>query len=681
MDNSQLAPAAPNFRNSWKDDFLASIVVFLVALPLCMGIAIASGVPPEKAAAVGIISGIVGGLVVGFLAGCPLQASGPAAGLAVIVGQLIAEHGFATLGLIVMVAGAVQLLAGVLRVGQWFRAVSPAVIQGMLAGIGVLILAGQFHVMVDDKPPGSGIKFGGVINLYTIPEAVWKGVTEDVHQEAAGIGVLTIFAIITWALFAPKRLKFLPAPLFGVLLATAAASVLRLDMRYITVPDNLTDAISLPVAGDWSQLLNWSILGAGVALAFVASAESLLTATAADAMQQRAPRTKYDRELRAQGVGNLLCGLLGALPMTGVIVRTSANIQAGGRTRASTIMHGLWLLVFAALLPQILRLIPIASLAGILVYTGYKLMNPKAVRALWQYGKGEVAIYAATLATIVVVDLLTGILVGIGLALAQLMYRFSHLAVRVEEDPERERTVLYLEGAATFLRLPKLAAVLQTVPPNTELHVHFEELSHIDHACLDLLMKWEKQHEATGGSLVIDWESLTAKSRQFGPKNDNGNGLPTSIPTDVTVKSTGAVRTILHPTDFSEHADLAFHQACTQAKEHRAELIVLHVGPSNVATSESEAVVLPSEHDKQLLREQLGRLQPQDPNIRVAHRFEAGDVAEEILRVAREIHCDLIVMGTHGRSRLSRLLMGSVAEAVVRKASCPVMIVPARTAD
>ena len=681
MDNRQPAPPAPNFRNSWKDDLLASVVVFLVALPLCMGIAIASGVPPEKAAAVGIITGIVGGLMVGLLAGCPLQVSGPAAGLAVIVGQLIAEHGFATLGLIVMVAGAVQLLAGLLRVGQWFRAVSPAVIQGMLAGIGILIFAAQFHVMVDDKPPGSGIKFGGVINLYTIPEAVWKGLTENVHQEAAAIGILTILAIIGWASLAPKKLKFLPAPLFGVLLATAAAGVLRLDMKYISVPDNLADAVALPAAGDWQRLFDWSILGAGLALAFVASAESLLTATAADAMQQHAPRTKYDRELAAQGAGNLLCGLLGALPMTGVIVRTSANIQAGARTRTSTMLHGLWLLVFAVLLPQILRLIPIASLAGILVYTGYKLMNPKAVRALWQYGKGEVAIYAATLATVVIVDLLTGILVGIGLALAQLVYRFSHLTVRLEEDRERQRTVLYLEGAATFLRLPKLAAALQTVPPNTELHVHFEGLSQIDHACMDLLMNWEKQHEATGGSLVIDWESLTAKFRQFRKKNGEGNGQPTSIPAAEPVRSTVAVQIILHPTDFSDHADLAFHQACTQAKEHRAELIILHVGPSNVATSESEAARLPSELDKQLLREQLGRLQPQDPNVRVKHRFEEGGAAEEILRVAREIHCDLIVMGTHGRSGLSRLLMGSVAEEVVRKASCPVLIVPARTAD
>jgi MFS superfamily sulfate permease-like transporter len=531
MSDRQLANKAPSFRTSWKEDFLASIVVFLVALPLCMGVAIASGVPTEKAAAVGIMTGIVGGIVVGVLAGCPLQVSGPAAGLAVMVGQFIAEHGFAALGLIVMVAGAVQILAGVFRLGQWFRAVSPAVIQGMLAGIGILIFAAQFHVMVDDQPPGTGAKFGGLINLYTIPQSVWHGLTESDHQPAAGLGVLTILAIVAWGSSAPRKLKFLPAPLFGVLVATAAASLLRLDVRFITVPDNLTEAISLPAMGDWQRLLDWSILWAGLALAFVASAESLLTATAADTMQHHAPRTNYDREIAAQGIGNFLCGLLGLLPMTGVIVRTSANILAHAQTRASTILHGVWLLVFAAIFPQVLRLVPVASLAAILVYTGYKLMNPKAVKALLPFGKGEVAVYAATLVTVVVIDLLTGILVGIGLAMAKLLYTFSHLAIRTEEA--NGRTVLYLEGAATFIRLPKLAAVLAKVRPGTELHVHFEELTYIDHACLELLMTWKKQHETSGGSLVIDWESLTAKVRQAianGANGDATNGKTKASP-------------------------------------------------------------------------------------------------------------------------------------------------------
>ena len=516
--------------NSFKQDFLASIVVFLVALPLCMGIAIASGVPPEKAAAVGIISGIVGGLVVGFLAGCSLQVTGPAAGLAVIVGQLILEHGFATLGLIVMVAGVVQLIAGLLRLGQWFRAVSPAIIQGMLAGIGVLIFAGQFHVMVDDKPPGSGKEYGGIINLMTIPEAVWKGVTEPAHQPAAIVGIVTILTIIGWTWLAPKRLKVLPAPLIAVTVATVLAVILQqfgLDPKDIQVPDKLTDAITLPAWGDLPRLLDRTILIAGLTLAFIASAESLLTATAVDAMQHHAPRTKYDRELAAQGAGNVLCGVLGVLPLTGVIVRSGANVQAGAQTRVSTILHGLWLLLFAVVFTFALRLIPVSCLAAILVFTGCKLVNIKAVRELGKYGKGEVAVYVVTLAVIVVIDLLTGIVMGLGLAVVQLIYRFTNLTIRVERDVERNRTTLYLNGAATFLRLPKLAQSLQAIPPNTELHVHFEDLAHIDHACLDLLMKWEKQHEATGGSLVIDWESLTAKFRQVGKNNGKDGQLST----------------------------------------------------------------------------------------------------------------------------------------------------------
>jgi MFS superfamily sulfate permease-like transporter len=231
------------------------------------------------------------------------------------------------------------------------------------------------------------------------------------------------------------------------------------------------------------------------------------------------PRTKYDRELAAQGIGNVICGMLGALPMTGVIVRSAANIDAGARSRASTILHGFWLLVFVSVFPFILRWIPTASLAAILVYTGIKLINFKAIKMLWQAGKSEVLIYSITVATIVIEDLLTGVLVGIGLCILKLAYTFSHLSIRLESQPDLNRSVLYLEGTATFIRLPKLAAALEDVPPNTELHVHFEQLNYIDHACLDLLLNWEKQHESTGGSLVIDWESLTARFRQANRTN------------------------------------------------------------------------------------------------------------------------------------------------------------------
>jgi MFS superfamily sulfate permease-like transporter len=493
-----------------RHDLLASIVVFLVALPLCMGIAIASGAPP----AAGLITGIVGGLLVGSMAGAPLQVSGPAAGLAVVVYEIIQKHGLGMLGVILLLAGAIQLVAGLLRLGQWFRAVSPAVIHGMLAGIGVLIFVSQFHVMVDDAPRGSGIK-----NILALPDAVWKGVMPidgSAHHWAAGIGLLTIVVIVGWKGLAPKKLQVVPATLLAVVCATIVAAVSGVSIKLVDVPDSITSAVTLPTAETLRGLLSGPVLIAALGMAFVASAETLLCATAVDKMHD-GPRTKYDRELAAQGIGNMVCGALGALPMTGVIVRSAANVEAGAKSRASAILHGLWLLVFVAALPWVLKMIPTASLAALLVFTGFKLVNLKVVKELRQYGKGEVAIYAATLITIVATDLLTGVLTGIALSACKLLYRFAHLDIRLVDEPGRGRTVMYLDGAATFIRLPKLAAALEKVPPSTELHVHFERLQYVDHACLDLLMNWEKQHQATGGQLVIDWDQFTARFQPPAP--------------------------------------------------------------------------------------------------------------------------------------------------------------------
>lgn len=507
---SNAVPAEERFSSSWKEDLLASIVVFLVALPLSMGIAIASGVPMEKAASVGLITAIIGGVVVGPLSGSPLQVSGPAAGLAVMVSLFIQEYGFESLGLIVLLGGLIQLTAALLRLGRVFRAVSPALIQGMLAGIGVLIFASQFHVMVDDTPPGTGKEFGGIINLWSLPQAVWKGILLDIHRPAALIGLLTISMIMLWNALVPKSLKLIPAPLIGVVVATVCAAFLDVELNYVPVPQQLLDAISWPTPAGFSRLTEGSIWLAGLSLAFVASAESLLTATAVDAMQRHAPRTRYGRELAAQGIGNMLCGLVGVLPITGVIVRSSANVLAGGRTRLSAILHGVWIWAFIALLPGVLGLIPVAALAAVLVYTGIKLTKLQFARILWRQDKAEAGIYVATLGTVVMVDLLTGIAVGIGLALARLLYAFSYLEIRVEELESKEGnvTTLYIKGAATFIRLPQLAAALEQIPPGAHVHVYFHELTFIDHACLELLVNWERQHTMTGGDPLIDLETL-----------------------------------------------------------------------------------------------------------------------------------------------------------------------------
>lgn len=498
---------APLARSVGHDVF-ASVVVFLVALPLSMGVAIASGVPMDKAASVGLVTAIIGGLVVGPLSGSPLQVSGPAAGLTVMVADFIQKYGFETLGIIVMIGGLFQIVAGLFRLGPVFRAVSPALIHGMLTGIGVLIFASQFHVMVDDIPPGTGREFGGVINLWLIPEAVFKGVTEPAHRPAAIIGLLTIAILSLWAALAPKALKLVPAALLGVVVATAAASLFDLDVKSVPVPERLLDAARAPHLADLDALRDIGVWLAGLSLAFVASAESLLTATAADSLQRHAERTGYNREIIAQGTGNILCGLLNVLPVTGVIVRTSANVMAGARTRLSSFLHGAWILLFVLLLPQLLSMIPVAALAAILVYTGAKLVKVDVAKGLWRQDRIEALVFGVTFAGIVGFDLLTGILLGLGASLARLVYTFSHLAIRIDKNDDSRFVHMFLDGAATFIRLPRFAGALEEIPPGYDAHIHLGRLTYIDHACLTMLIEWGKNFEAAGGRLHLDRDIL-----------------------------------------------------------------------------------------------------------------------------------------------------------------------------
>jgi MFS superfamily sulfate permease-like transporter len=245
-------------------------------------------------------------------------------------------------------------------------------------------------------------------------------------------------------------------------------------------------------------------------LAFIASAETLLCATAVDQMHTGS-RTNYNRELSAQGIGNILCGFLGALPMTGVIVRSGANVQAGAKTRASAILHGLWLLALVAAFPGLLRLIPTASLAALLVYTGYKLVNVAQIRKLGRFDRLELTIYFATLSGIVVFDLLTGVLIGLGLAIIKLVYTFSHLRISVAINREWNRAEVRLRGAATFIRLPELAEALEGIPSGMEVHLHIDELDYIDHGCLEMISSWDQRHQKSGGKLVIEWDELVKR--------------------------------------------------------------------------------------------------------------------------------------------------------------------------
>jgi MFS superfamily sulfate permease-like transporter len=241
---------------------------------------------------------------------------------------------------------------------------------------------------------------------------------------------------------------------------------------------------------------------------------------------QTIAKTDYDRELSAQGVGNTLCGLVGVLPMTGVIVRSSANVLAGARTRLSAVLHGIWLLAFVAALPFVLSQIPTAALAAILVYTGYKLVDKRNIKHLASYGRIPVFIYLATMIMIVATDLLTGVITGIVLSVLKLIYSMTHMEVKITHDRERKRADMHLFGAATFVKIPQLAKALDSIEPGAEVHIHVDRLSYIDHACIDLIGSWRDRHVKTGGRLIFDWDGMVDRLRQLDTRTVEAAAAP-----------------------------------------------------------------------------------------------------------------------------------------------------------
>ncbi|MDB5996202.1 MAG: sulfate transporter [Pseudomonas sp.] len=378
---------------------------------------------------------------------------------------------------------------------------APAVVYGMLAGIGVLIVLSQVHVMLDGVPKPSGLD-----NLAAFPAAVIQALP-SLGWQAGLLGLSTIAVMWLWEKCRPHSLRFIPGALLGVGLATVASLMLALQVKRVEVPSNLAEAIDWLKPADLLNLADPTLLIAAFAVAFIASAETLLSAAAVDRMHS-GQRSDFDRELSAQGVGNMLCGLLGALPMTGVIVRSSANVQAGATTRMSAIFHGLWLLAFVLLLSSVLQSIPVASLAGVLVYTGFKLVDLKAFRGLGRYGRMPMFTYAATALAIIFTDLLTGVLIGFGLTLAKLAWKASRLKISLIDLPKDGEMELRLVGAATFLKVPALTQVLGTIPAGATVHVPLNNLSYIDHSCLELLEEWGRANAAKGSTLLIEARGL-----------------------------------------------------------------------------------------------------------------------------------------------------------------------------
>ncbi len=471
-----------------KHDLSASFVVFLVSMPLCLGIAVASGAPTIA----GIIGGVIGGSVVGFLGGSPLLVTGPANGLLVISWELIQEHGFALFLWAVLLAGLLQILAGVFKLGQFFRAVTPGVILGLMTGFAVVIFSGQLLGLVGAESAG-GV-FGNFSAFFAKLGSMFK--TNFSHTFL--LGSCTLVLLFFYDFFVPKKFRLVPAALLALLIATSASMYFGLSVEKIDIPSNIFSSIKPLDLTMWQTLFNPFVIKAALLIAFIASAETLLSATAVDKLH-RGPRTHYNRELTAQGIGNSLCGILGGIPVTGVIIRSTANVTAGAKSKWSNIFNGVWLLVFVAAFPFLLMEVPRTVLAAVLIHSVSKLVRTEDIKHLWDYDRFAVVVFIATTIGVVFFNVLAGVAAGLLLSTLHSLQALSRTLVQVKSDGSK--TILALEGAATFFRIPQIATALEDIDAESEVLIDYEHLLMIDFAVYTMLQEWEDQHVAMGGKV------------------------------------------------------------------------------------------------------------------------------------------------------------------------------------
>lgn len=466
------------FFSHLGSDLPASVVVFLVALPLCLGIALASGAPLFS----GIIAGIVGGTVTALISGSPLGVSGPAAGLAVIVLAAIQELGYEPFLLAVVIAGIVQLILGFLKAGVIGYYFPSAVIKGMLSGIGIIIILKQIpHVFGYDADPEGDFEFMQVDGHNTFSELFYM--LEGVTPAATIIAFTSLAILILWEQPFMKKLSFtkiVQGPLVVVVLGIVASTLLaanpemtlsRDHMVNIPVADSLAGFFGQFTFPDFSQIGNSAIWITAITIAVVASLETLLCVEATDKLDPQKRVTPTNRELTAQGVGNMLSGLIGGLPITQVIVRSSANIQSGGKTKASAFFHGILLLVCAMSIPRVLNMIPLASLAAILLLVGYKLAKPSLFKSMFKAGKTQWIPYAVTIVGIVFTDLLIGIGLGMTVAIIQILWNNYQTPYHFDENNhvEGETIKIELSEDVSFLNKASILRTLESIPANNKV--------------------------------------------------------------------------------------------------------------------------------------------------------------------------------------------------------------------
>lgn len=492
-------------------DLPASIVVFLVALPLCMGIALASGAPPIS----GLIAGIVGGIVVGLLSGSPLGVSGPAAGLAVIVFNGIESlPSFEMFAVAVVIGGLLQIVLGLLRAGVIGLYFPSSVIQGMLAAIGIIIFLKQLpHAVGFDEEPEGSLEFATDATHNTASDLVMM--LEAFEPAAILASVLGLALLLLWETAWMKRFtwsRYLPASIWVVGVGIAI-NLLSRDGAWALGADHLVQ-IPLMAEGegirslwrvpDFAAIGNLDVWKLGLTIAIVASLETLLCVEATDKLDPHQRVTPPNRELLAQGTGNMISGLLGGLPITQVIVRSSANIQSGGESKLSAVVHGVWLLIAVLGIPHLLNLIPLASLAAILLVVGFKLAKPATFVRMAKHGGRQFAPFVITVLAIVLTDLLIGIGIGLASAIVAILWdHYKRPLEGLERNDESKRCTLVLGREVTFLHKAGIRQALADIPEDFHVEVDARGTHVMDPDVRDILADFQTKATDLGLDFVI----------------------------------------------------------------------------------------------------------------------------------------------------------------------------------
>ena len=477
-----------------RGDLASGLVVFLVALPLCLGIALASGAPLFS----GIVSGVVGGVVVGFLSNSSLSVTGPAAGLTAIILTAITDLGGFDIFLVaVILAGLIQIGLGFLRAGSFSNYFPTSVIEGMLAAIGIIIILKQiphaFGHDVDNEGDFFFIEKSGHSTFDTLLESI-----NFIHGGALIIALLSLTILITWEKVpALKKIKMLPGALVVVVLSIIlnelfinSESVLAITTKnhLVNLPsfNEIKEGFSLP---NFSALTNQKVWIVALTIAAVASIETLLCIEATDKLDPYKRFTDTNRELKAQGVGNIISGFLGGLPMTSVVVRSSANINSGGRTKLATIFHGVLLILFALAIPFLLNKIPLSALAAVLLMVGYKLAKPAVFIHLWKNGFSQFIPFIITVLAVVGIDLLKGVAIGLGVSILFILYQNLKIAYSFKKESLHDGDVITIKLAqeVSFLNKAAIKSTLADLPDNSIVIIDATNTKYIDFDVVEML--------------------------------------------------------------------------------------------------------------------------------------------------------------------------------------------------